>query len=133
MSSCLAPSQERRFQVELTAQEPMPGGMDRRRDLQHSWRVRGNVALRTRLLGQNVAPVDATKEGVSSWCPREKRGFRGVIRAAKINAVVQDARASKHQMIWVVDESGEDYLYPAGYFVAIELPQEVEEALSLAA
>ncbi|HVT56812.1 MAG TPA: hypothetical protein VHR45_00290 [Thermoanaerobaculia bacterium] len=31
----------------------------------------------------------------------------------------------------VVDESGEEYLYPASYFHAIELPQEVEEALAL--
>ena len=31
----------------------------------------------------------------------------------------------------VVDESGEDYLYPASYFHAIDLPQEVEAALAL--
>jgi hypothetical protein len=29
----------------------------------------------------------------------------------------------------IVDESGEDYLYPAAYFVLIELPQEVEQAI----
>jgi hypothetical protein len=32
----------------------------------------------------------------------------------------------------VIDDSGEDYLYPAGYFVEIELPDTVEEALRLA-
>jgi hypothetical protein len=33
----------------------------------------------------------------------------------------------------VVDESGEDYLYPADYFVAVELPREAERALAGAA
>ena len=63
----------------------------------------------------------------------KNEGFAASLERRKIYAVIQDARASEHQMIRVVDESGEDYLYPAGYFVAIELPQEVEEALSLAA
>jgi hypothetical protein len=29
----------------------------------------------------------------------------------------------------VIDESGEDYLYPADYFVVVELPKAVEQAL----
>ena len=29
----------------------------------------------------------------------------------------------------MIDNEGEDYLYPAGYFVFIELPQEAERAL----
>jgi hypothetical protein len=32
-------------------------------------------------------------------------------------------------MIRVVDESGEDYLYPARYFVRLELPKSVEQTL----
>ncbi len=32
-------------------------------------------------------------------------------------------------MIRVVDESGEDYLYPASYFVHLDLPRSVEQAL----
>jgi len=34
-----------------------------------------------------------------------------------------EASAAKHQLIRVIDESGEDYLYPADYFVPIKLPQ----------
>jgi hypothetical protein len=30
----------------------------------------------------------------------------------------------------VIDESGEDYLYPASYFVRVELPQEAEQAIA---
>ena len=51
----------------------------------------------------------------------------------KIYRVIPDARAAEHRLIRVIDESGEDYLYPADYFVPIELPQAVERVFSLAA
>jgi len=35
-------------------------------------------------------------------------------------------------MIRVVDESGEDYLYPSDFFIALDLPKPVEQALALA-
>jgi hypothetical protein len=50
----------------------------------------------------------------------------------KIYKVVADARADEHGQIRVIDESGEDYLYPASFFVPIELPKAVEIAFSLA-
>lgn len=50
----------------------------------------------------------------------------------KVYRVLPDARAAKDGLIRVVDESGEDYLYPAEYFVPVELPQEAERALALA-
>ena len=49
----------------------------------------------------------------------------------KIYKVVVDARAAEHGQIRVIDESGEDYLYPASFFVPIELPEAVEIAFSL--
>lgn len=45
----------------------------------------------------------------------------------KIYQVIPDVYAEEHHLIRVVDESGEDYLYPANFFVLIELPQIVEE------
>ena len=54
------------------------------------------------------------------------------LKLRKIYQVVPDARAAKHQFIRVIDESGEDYLYPAAYFVPIELPEAAEKAFSLA-
>jgi hypothetical protein len=49
----------------------------------------------------------------------------------KIYKVVADARAAEHGQIRVIDESGEDYLYPASFFVPIELPEAVEIVFSL--
>lgn len=47
----------------------------------------------------------------------------------KLYAVLEDAFADQHSMIRVVDESGEDYLYPQTYFVRVELPRAVERVL----
>ena len=47
----------------------------------------------------------------------------------KLYQVMRDDDASAHGLIRVIDESGEDYLYPAGYFLAVELSQAVEQAL----
>ncbi len=50
----------------------------------------------------------------------------------KIYHLIPDARAEEHGMLRVIDESGEDYLYPADYFVLIELPEAVERAIESA-
>ncbi|MEG3926376.1 MULTISPECIES: hypothetical protein [unclassified Microcoleus] len=44
----------------------------------------------------------------------------------KIYQMIPDNRAAEHQFIRVIDESGEDYLYPVTYFVPIALPKAVE-------
>jgi hypothetical protein len=51
----------------------------------------------------------------------------------KIYEVLPDPVAAKDGYLRVIDESGEDYLYPASYFVPIRLPQTVKQALSAAA
>ena len=52
-----------------------------------------------------------------------------VVRRSKIYQVLPDEKAEKENYIRVVDESGEDYLYPASYFFIMELPRKVERAL----
>lgn len=51
----------------------------------------------------------------------------------KLYEQLSDRRAAEHGYVRVVDESGEDYLYPADYFVAVDLPREAERALASAA
>lgn len=48
----------------------------------------------------------------------------------KLYHTLEDKEAERHNFLRVVDESGEDYLYPAHYFMALFLPGEVEEALT---
>ena len=47
----------------------------------------------------------------------------------KIYEVLEDLSAAKHNMIRVIDEEGEDYLYPRDWFLPIQLPHNIEEAI----
>ncbi len=47
----------------------------------------------------------------------------------KIYRVLIDEDATSEGDIRIIDESGEDYLYPSSYFVPIQIPQTVEESL----
>lgn len=50
----------------------------------------------------------------------------------KIYEVLPDEEAAKDDLIRVVDESGEDYLYHRSQFILVEFPAEVERALMTA-
>ena len=47
----------------------------------------------------------------------------------KIYQVLPDEETARDGDIRVIDESGEDYLYPVSFFVVIEVPQAVERAI----
>ena len=46
-----------------------------------------------------------------------------------IYQVLPDESAARSEYFRVIDNEGEDYLYPAKYFVIVDLPREVERAL----
>ena len=60
------------------------------------------------------------------------RGYKASLLIRRIYRTLPDAAAAKRSLIRVVDESGEDYLYPATMFVAIDVPPEVEKAFKKA-
>ena len=62
----------------------------------------------------------------------QNEGYPASLELLKIYRALLDDRAAKHQLIRVIDESGEDYLYPVDFFVPIELPQAVEKVFSAA-
>jgi hypothetical protein len=51
------------------------------------------------------------------------------LERGKVYHVIDDAQATQRNLLRVIDESGEDYLFPSNYFVAIELPKIAQEAL----
>jgi len=63
----------------------------------------------------------------------KNEGYSASLELHKIYQVISDARAAEHQHIRVIDESGEDYLYPTEYFIPIKLPQTVEKTFLLTA
>lgn len=50
----------------------------------------------------------------------------------KVYQVLPDPDAAKDHYLRVIDDSGEDYLYPAIYFVPLDLPREAQKALTAA-
>jgi len=52
------------------------------------------------------------------------------LEVRKVYRVLADESASARGHLRVVDESGEDYLYPAEWFVAVEVPDEAERILA---
>ena len=54
------------------------------------------------------------------------------VEKRKIYVVVPDEDAAREGYLRVIDDSGEDYLYPACYFVLIDLPAEARKALRIA-
>lgn len=62
----------------------------------------------------------------------KNRNHRASLELRKIYRRLSDTTATRHGLVRIIDESGEDYLYPADYFIAIHLPQAVEKAIVLA-
>jgi hypothetical protein len=61
-------------------------------------------------------------------CVRNK-DYEASLELRKLYPVLEDEFGAKHGMIRVIDESGEDYLFPNEYFLAVSLPQAVEKRL----
>ncbi len=52
----------------------------------------------------------------------KNEGYEVSLERRKLYQVVPDRDAKAHRQLRVIDESGEDYLYPASLFAAITLP-----------
>ena len=59
----------------------------------------------------------------------ESGDYPASLERRKVYQVLADEQASKHGQMRVIDESGEDYLYPQEYFIPIKLPQAAERAV----
>lgn len=53
----------------------------------------------------------------------DNKTYEASLERRKVYRVVRDDKAEGHGLLRVVDESGEDYLYPASLFVPIEVPR----------
>ena len=55
--------------------------------------------------------------------------YAGTLQLRKVYEVLDDPIATKLKFIRVIDESGEDYLYPQSWFVPVAVPESVEQLL----
>jgi len=56
-------------------------------------------------------------------------GYLASLEKRKLYVKIHDPEAEKHHYVRVIDESGEDYLYPSEYFAAVELSDETKRAV----
>jgi hypothetical protein len=73
-----------------------------------------------------------SKERQFAVCVRNT-GYPASLELRKIYEVLADVEGAAHGLIRVIDESGEDYLYPQKFFHPIELSHDLEVAVRRAA
>jgi hypothetical protein len=59
----------------------------------------------------------------------KNRGYPASLELHKVYRVLPDDDAKSDGDLRVVDESGEDYLYPSNYFVVVDLPRDTAKTL----
>ena len=60
-------------------------------------------------------------------------GYPESLEVLKLYQVLPDPEAAQHHQLRVIDESGEDYLYPASFFESVSLPTKVAAKIAKAA
>jgi hypothetical protein len=63
----------------------------------------------------------------------ENDGYIASLEKRKVYVGLRDQVAEKQGLLRIIDESGEDYLYPKSFFRPIDLPQTVRRAVLAAA
>jgi hypothetical protein len=63
----------------------------------------------------------------------ENKGYTASLEKRKIYVALSDPSATRHGHVRVIDESGEDYLYPKQFFMPVTLPHAVRKAVLEAA
>lgn len=60
-------------------------------------------------------------------------GYGDDLKVRMVYQVIPDPSAGRSNYLRVIDETGEDYLYPEDYFVMINLPRRIEKSLLIPA
>ena len=63
----------------------------------------------------------------------DNEGYPVSLEKRKLYVMLPDPAAEKHGLLRIIDESGEDYLYPKSFFRSVSLPQAVKRAVLSAA
>jgi len=60
------------------------------------------------------------------------RGYRASLVVRRLYRILPDGEAERNGLVRIIDESGEDYLYPKKLFVAIDLPSALTKKFAVA-
>ena len=107
-----------------------------------SWRTARMEPARVIVPGLGIFGLDAIQGTFYTEVAVDHLGIGSLVGAVLFGAsalgqvaelaMLEDADAGSEGMVRVIDESGEDYLYPRAYFADVALPQLVERALQAA-
>ncbi|MDX6557288.1 MAG: hypothetical protein QOF72_337 [Blastocatellia bacterium] len=59
----------------------------------------------------------------------DNTGYEMSIERRKVYPILPDADAERDDYVRIIDETGEDYLFPASRFVFLTVPTEIEQAV----
>jgi hypothetical protein len=121
------------------------GGESAKASHRHAYRMAQPIALS--YIGTRQAESDGANSRSNIYCKTDMAkstpqqlvvcvgndGYPASLEKRKIYVALRDATADEHGMVRVVDESGEDYLYPKRLFRTIDLSQAVRKAVLSAA
>ena len=93
----------------------------------------GSARKNTKSSGSSSEATSDRKRGEARFvlCVRNK-DYPASLELRKVYRLLRDEQASKHNQVRVIDESGEDYLYPARLFRKLALPSDIQRALRMA-
>jgi hypothetical protein len=60
----------------------------------------------------------------------QNKGYPVALEVLKVYQALPDAPAEQRGLVRVIDESGEDYLYPEAFFVEVDIPRAATKAFA---
>jgi hypothetical protein len=59
----------------------------------------------------------------------DNEGYEASLEVRKLYERILDKEADRHNQVRVIDESGEDYLYPSKFFASVKLPMQIKNRI----
>ena len=59
----------------------------------------------------------------------DNEGYEASLEIRKLYETIQDKEAERHNQVRVIDESGEDYLYPSKFFASVRLSMQTKNRI----
>jgi hypothetical protein len=59
----------------------------------------------------------------------DNQGYEAFLELRKLYETIPDKEAERHNQVRIIDESGEDYLYPSKFFAPVKLPMQTKNRI----
>ncbi len=59
----------------------------------------------------------------------DNEGYSASLEIRKLYEIIPDKEAERHNQVRIIDESGEDYLYPSEFFAPVKLPMQTKNRI----